>query len=76
MRKRGYKDALRGVENERIERLIDAYVHSQRDRKVLKLSLIHDISYTRISQRQDLELSSRTVQEILNRWAPVILEHL
>lgn len=76
MKKRGYKDALRGVENARIEAIIDAYVHSQRDRKVLKLSMIHDISYTRISQRMDLQVSSRTVQSIMNRWAPVILDHL
>ena len=76
MKKRGYKEAMRGVESARIEAIIDAYVHSQRDRKVLKLSLLHDISYTRISQRLDLQVSSRTVQEILNRWAPVILEHL
>lgn len=67
---------MRGVESERIERIINAYVHSQRDRQVIKLSLLDDISYTRISQRLDLEVSSRTVQEIMNRWMPVILEHL
>lgn len=65
-----------GVERERIERAIDAYVHSGRDRKVLRLSLLNDISYTRISQRMDLEVSSRTVQEIMNRWMPIIMEHL
>ena len=76
MKKRGYKDALRGVETERIEKLIDAYVHSQRDRKVLRLSLIHDVSYTRIAARMDLEISSRSEQEIMNRWMPVRLDHL
>lgn len=76
MKKRGYKEAVRGIETERIEKLIDAYVHSQRDRKVLRLSLIHNVSYTRIAARLDLEISSRSVQEIMNRWMPVILDHL
>lgn len=67
---------MRGVESERIERIINTYVHSQRDRQVIKLAVLDDISYTRISQRLDLEVSSRTVQEIMNRWMPVILEHL
>lgn len=76
MKKHDYKGRMRGVESERIERIINAYVHSQRDRQVIKLAVLDDISYTRISQRLDLEVSSRTVQEIMNRWMPVILEHL
>ena len=76
MKKHDYKGRMRGVESERIERIIDAYVHSQRDRQVIRLAVLDDISYTRISQRLDLEVSSRTVQEIMNRWMPVILEHL
>lgn len=76
MKKHDYKGRMRGVESERIERIINAYVHSQRDRQVIKMAVLDDISYTRISQRLDLEVSSRTVQEIMNRWMPVILEHL
>lgn len=76
MKKHDYKGRMHGVESERIERIINAYVHSQRDRQVIKLAVLDDISYTRISQRLDLEVSSRTVQEIMNRWMPVILEHL
>lgn len=76
MNKRGYRDAMRGVDNERIGQAINAYVHSQRDREVLRLSLIHGISYMRISERPGLEISPRTVQEIMNRWMPVLLEHL
>lgn len=76
MKKHDYKGRMRGVESERIERIINAYVHSQRDRQVIRLAVLDDISYTRISQRLDLEVSSRTVQEIMNRWMPVILEHL
>lgn len=76
MRKHDYKGRMLGKTNEDIARLVDAYVHSGRDRDVIKLSLIEGESYTRISQRLDLEVASRTVQEIMNRWMPVILEHL
>lgn len=76
MTKRGYKEMMVGVENKRIEEIIDDYVHSHRDRKVLKLSLMHNVSYTNIAGRLDLNVSSRTVQTIMNRWMPVIMEHL
>lgn len=76
MKKHDYKARVRGVESERILKIIDSYVLSQRDRKVIKLALINDVSYTKISQRLDLEVSSRTVQEIMNRWMPIIMEHL
>ena len=76
MTKRGYKEMMVGVENKRIEEIIDDYVHSHRDRKVLKLSLMHNVSYTNIAGRLDMNVSSRTVQTIMNRWMPVIMEHL
>lgn len=76
MTKRGYKEMMVGVENKRIEEIIDDYVHIHRDRKVLKLSLMHNVSYTNIAGRLDLNVSSRTVQTIMNRWMPVIMEHL
>ena len=76
MTKRGYKEMMVGVENKRIEEIIDDYVHSHRDRKVLKLSLMHNVSYTNIAGRLDLNVRSRTVQTIMNRWMPVIMEHL
>lgn len=76
VKQHGYKQEMRGIEAERIEKIIASYVHNPRDRKVLRLALLHEVSYTRISQRQDLEVSSRTVQTIMNRWMPVIRAHL
>lgn len=76
MKKHDYKGRMRGLERAKIEQMIDAYVLSQRDRKVIKLALLNDISYTNIAGRLDLEVSSRTVQEIMNRWMPIIMEHL
>ena len=76
MGKRWYKDAVIGVESERIEQLIRSYVHSARDREVVRLALLDDISYTHIADRLELNVSSRSVQEIMNKWAPIILAHL
>ena len=76
MLKRGYKAMMRGIESERISQIIDAYVHSDRDREIIKLSLLHDISYTNISDRLQDWVSPRTVQAVMNRWMPLILEHL
>lgn len=76
MLKRGYKNAMRGVEASRINAIIDEYVHSDRDREILKLSLLHDISYTAIADRLEPWISTRTVQNVMNAWMPLILEHV
>lgn len=76
MLKRGYREMVRGVESERINAVIDAYVHSDRDREIIKLSLIHGVSYTRIADRLNDWVSPRTVQSVMNRWVPLLLEKL
>lgn len=76
MLKHDYKGMMVGITNKRIEELVDEYVHSPRDRKVLKLCLMHSFSYTQIAGRTDLSVSPRTVQTIMNRWMPVLLKHL
>lgn len=75
MDKIGYKNMVIGISNERIERAINEHVHKLRDRKVLKLCLMHGLSYTEIAGRTDLVVSSRTVQAIMNRWMPIIKDH-
>ena len=75
MDKIGYKNMVIGISNEQIEKAINEYVHNPRDRKVLKLCLMHGLSYTAIAGRTDLVISSRTVQTIMNRWMPIIKEH-
>lgn len=76
MLKRGYKNAMRGVEASRINEIIDEYVHSDRDKEIIKLSLLHDISYTDIADRLETWISTRTVQNVMNAWMPLILEHV
>lgn len=76
MKKRGYKDMVRGIDARLIDRTIDDFVLSERDREIIKMSLLNDVSYTRIADRLPEWVSPRTIQNILNRWMPVILEHL
>lgn len=76
MMKRGYKDMVRGIESETVSRIIDAYVHSDRDREIIKLNLLHGVSYTRIADQLEPWLSPRSIQEVMNRWMPVIMEHI
>lgn len=76
MLKRGYKDMVRGIESETISRIIDAYVHNDRDREIIKLNLLHGVSYTRIADQIEPWLSPRSIQSVMNRWMPVIMEHL
>lgn len=76
MMKRGYKGMVRDIENETISRIIDAYVHNDRDREIIKLNLLHGVSYTRIADQLEPWLSPRSIQEVMNRWMPVIMEHL
>lgn len=76
MMKRGYRDMVRGVDSGRLERIVDDYVKSDRDREIIKLNLLHGVSYTRIADTVEPWVSSRAIQKIMNRWMPVIKEHL
>lgn len=76
MNKRGYKEMVRGIDRERLCRVIDGYVHNERDREIIKLNLIHGVSYMHIADRIEPWVSPRTIQEIMNRWMPLIKEHL
>lgn len=76
MNKRGYKEMVIGMDSSRLSMIIDAYVKSERDREIIKLNLIHGVSYMHIADRIEPWVSPRTIQEIMNRWMPVIKEHL
>lgn len=76
MLKRGYRDMVRGMDAQRVSAIIDAYVHSDRDREIIKLNLLRGVSYTHIADRIEPWVSPRTIQAVMNRWMPIIKEHL
>lgn len=67
---------VQGVQSTHLCQVIDDYVHSERDREIIKMSLLHGVSYTRIADRLEPWLSPRTIQEIMNRWMPIIMDHI
>lgn len=76
MKKRGYKEMVQGVQSTWLCQVIDDYVHNDRDKEIIKMNLLHGVSYTHIADRLEPWLSPRTIQEIMNRWMPVIMDHI
>lgn len=56
------------------ERVIDLWVRSERDRRALKRKYLDGICYERIAE--ELDISRRTVQNIVTRWKKVIEQKL
>ena len=49
--------------NSEIERRITEYIHSERDRKIMRMKLIDGITYERIAEI--MEMSSRKIKNIV-----------
>lgn len=62
--------------NSEMENIIDEYIHSSRDRLILKLVFIDNISYEKIAEHQEVKLSPRQVANIVNKASKVIEEVL
>lgn len=76
MDKIGYREMVRGIESAYINKVIDDFVLKDRDKEIIKLNLLHGISYTNIPDKLENWVSTRTVQNVMNTWMPLILEHL
>ena len=59
--------------NSKMKSLILEYIHSERDRKVLFLSLINEISYEEIGYR--VGLTSRQVGTIVRKGKEIVFRH-
>ena len=60
---------MRQYTNQEMEQEIKTRVHSARDRTILKLIYIDDLSYERIAEIYDI--TSRTVDNIVRRFKDV-----
>lgn len=61
------------IPNSELERLIDEWVKSDRNRKILKRRLIDGIHYEKIAE--EFELSDRQVKTIVKKEKENILSH-
>jgi DNA-directed RNA polymerase specialized sigma24 family protein len=60
--------------NSQIDHLIDEYIHSERDRKILKRRLIDGICYEPLAE--EFDLSVKQVRNIVNRSEAVLFKRL
>lgn len=58
--------------NSQIEALIDEYVHSERNRRILKRRLIDGICFEPLAE--EFDLSVRQVKSIVDRYKRVLIE--
>ena len=65
---------LSNVKNSEIERLIDEFLHSERDRKILKRRLIDGICFEPLSE--EFEMSVRQTKNIVYKAQRQLFKHL
>lgn len=65
---------LDNVTNSEIERAINEYIHSERDRKILKRRLIDGICYEPLADEMDM--SVRQIKNIVYKAEAKLFRHL
>ena len=65
---------LDDVTNEQIAKVIDAYIHSERDRKILKRRLIDGICYEPLAS--EFDMSVRQIKNIVYKTEQKIFKHI
>ena len=65
---------MRDYSNSEISEIIDEYVHSERDRALLKRRLIDGLTQERLAE--EFDLSVRQVQRLLYKLQDKVLRHL
>lgn len=60
--------------NSQIDCLINEYIHSERDRKVLKRRLIDGICYEPLAE--EFNLSVKQVRNIINKSEGILFRHI
>lgn len=59
-----------------ISALIDEHIHSERDRKVMKLRFIDGYKINRIAETEEIDLSERQVSNIIKKYLNELAEYL
>lgn len=60
--------------NSQISNLIDEYIHSERDRKILKRRLIDGLTYERLAE--EFDLSVRQTKKIVYKSEEILFYHI
>ena len=71
---------LSDVKNSDIANAIDEYIHSERDRKILKLRLIDGLTYSQtveyLYKHENIIISERQVMRIVSKTEEVLFRHI
>lgn len=74
------KADLSDVKNSDIANAIDEYIHSERDRKILKLRLIDGLTYSQtveyLYKHENIIISERQVMRIVSKTEEVLFRHI
>ena len=65
---------MREYTNSQVDYLISEYIHSKRDREILKLRFIDGLTYEQISEQ--IDMSVRQVKNIIYREQDKIFKHM
>ena len=65
---------LDSISNSQIEHLIDEWIHSERDRKILKRRLIDGVCYEPLADEMDM--SVRQIKNIVSKAEAKLFKHL
>ena len=65
---------LDNISNSQIEHLIDEWIHSERDRKILKRRLIDGICYEPLADEMDM--SVRAIKNIVYKAEAKLFKHI
>lgn len=60
--------------NSQISHLIDEYIHSERDRNILKRRLIDGLTYERLAE--EFDLSVRQTKKIVYKSEELLFQHI
>ena len=71
---------LDNISNSEIEHLIDEWIHSKRDRMILKLRLIDGLTYMQTSDylydHEKIDLSERQIKNIVYKAEAKLFKHI
>lgn len=74
------KADLSDVKNSDIAKAIDEYIHSSRDRLILKLRLIDGLTYSQtveyLYKHENIVISERQVMRIVSKTEEVLFRHI
>ena len=65
---------MKDYTNSQIERLIDEYIHSDRDRRILKRRLIDGICYEPLAE--EFDMSDRQIKRVVYKLQEQLFKHL